>query len=190
MTTRLHEALHLNLFRLFDHQLGPRRLQIWRFMGCATFRTQGHPDGDGGEGDSSGGPKAARGTRDAWPTLVVLAGDSEPLGTLRDDMRWWFSASDRQVKIVLLTKFDHLRQRIIIERWEDEAADVAPQPVLRQSISIIRDPATQPYHVTRELVLPFRLLFLRDPSPQEGDVIMSIANLQTYADDVWPAVPD
>ncbi|KAL7803621.1 hypothetical protein V8C44DRAFT_343695 [Trichoderma aethiopicum] len=60
-------------------------------------------------------------------------------------MRWWFSASDHQVKIVLLSKFDHRLQQIIIERWEEDtqtrpgatttrraAASGAVQPVLRQ----------------------------------------------------------
>jgi hypothetical protein len=117
-------------------------------------------------------------------------------------MRWWFSASDHEVNIVLLAKLDHLHQRIIIERWEEEiqtrpgamttgraAASGAVQPVLRQSITIIRDPATDSYHVARSaLVLSFRLLFLRDPGPQEGDVIMSIADLQAYARHVWEVV--
>lgn len=117
-------------------------------------------------------------------------------------MRWWFSASDHQVKIVLLTKFGHLHQRIIIERWEEEiqtrpgatttrraAASGAIQPVLRQSITITRDPATDSYQVARSaLVLSFRLLFLRDPGPQEGDFIISIADLQAYARHVWAVV--
>ncbi|ETS03995.1 hypothetical protein M419DRAFT_55338, partial [Trichoderma reesei RUT C-30] len=77
------------------------------------------------------------------------------LTALRDDMRWWFTASDHQVKIVLLSKFDHQRQQIIIERWEEDsqtrpgatttrraAAVGAVQPVLRQSITITRDAAT------------------------------------------------
>ena len=168
-------------------------------MGSTTFRAQHHPGGDASEGDSCGGPNPARENKGAWPTLMVKAGDSEPLGALRDDMRWWFSASDHQVNIVLLTKFDHLHQRIIIERWEEEtrtrtgatttrraAASGALQSVLRQSITITRDPATDSYHVAGSaLVLPFLLLFLRDPGPQEGDFIMSIADLQTYARHVW-----
>ena len=30
-----------------------------------------------------------------------------------------------------------------------------------------------------------RLLFLRDPGPQDSDYIVSIAELQAYAQDVW-----
>ncbi|KAI5863822.1 hypothetical protein GGS23DRAFT_515647 [Durotheca rogersii] len=197
----LHEALHIGIYRRYDYQLGPGGIESWRSIGSTTFRPQGHPGGDGGEGDSCGGPKPARKNKGAWPTLVIEAGDSESLGDLRDDMRWWFSASDHQVNIVILAKFDHRNQRIIIERWEEEiqtrpgatttrrAASGVVRPVLRQSITIIRDTATDSYRVTRSaLVLSFRLLFLRDPGPHEGDFIISIADLQAYARDVWEVI--
>ncbi|KAI1802541.1 hypothetical protein F4811DRAFT_529107 [Daldinia bambusicola] len=203
--TDLHESLHLGLHRIYDHKLvrsGQER--GWKAIGSTTFRPRGHPGGDGGEGDSSGGPKPTRHALGAWPTLVIEAGDSESLSALQDDMRWWFSASDHDVKIVLLAKFDHENQRIIIEKWE-EALQIRPgatttrraatgpilQPVLRQHITITRDIPTDSYHVTRgALVLSFRLLFLRDPSPQEGDYVISIAELQDYARDVWVYVRD
>jgi hypothetical protein len=114
-------------------------------------------------------------------------------------MRWWFSASDHDVKIILLTKFDHQNQKIIIERWEEEpqnrqGATTTRQitsgntlrPVLQQSIAITRDVTTDSYHVTSGgLVLSFRLLFLRDPSSQEGDYIIDVPELATYAEHVW-----
>ncbi|PTB76207.1 hypothetical protein M440DRAFT_1333493, partial [Trichoderma longibrachiatum ATCC 18648] len=66
------------------------------------------------------------------------------LHALQDDMRWWLTASDHQVKMVLLSKFDHRLQQIIIERWEEDtqtrpgatttrraAASGAVRPVLR-----------------------------------------------------------
>ncbi|KAI1463619.1 uncharacterized protein F4812DRAFT_463446 [Daldinia caldariorum] len=166
-----------------------------------TFRPQGYPGSDGGEGDSSGGPIAVHGPKGSWPTLVIESGDSETLSALHDDMRWWFSASDHEVKIVLIAKFDHQNQTIIIERWEEESQNHqgatntrqvtggnTPRPVLRQSIIITEDTTTNPesYHVTSSgLVLSFRLLFLRDPGPQEGDFIISIPELEVYASMVF-----
>ncbi|KAK0758527.1 hypothetical protein N5P37_008926 [Trichoderma harzianum] len=190
--TALHEALHINLYVAFLFKIGPIAQDIWKPIMSTTLRPQGHPGGDGGEGDSSGGPMSVRHDKHAWPTLVIEAGDSESLHALRDDMRWWFSASDHQVKIVLLAKFDHRLQQILIERWEEEAATRpgatttrraatfgASQPVLQQSITITRDPATGSYQVARsDLVLSFRLLFLRDPGPQEGDIIIPTEDLQ------------
>jgi hypothetical protein len=117
-------------------------------------------------------------------------------------MRWWFSASDHDVKIVLLAKFDHQAQMIIIERWEEEP-HVRPgamntrrmtrgntlRPVLQQHIEITRDISTDSYRVTRgALLLSFRLLFLRDPGPEEGDYIISIPDLEDYAREVWDYV--
>ncbi|KAI0457006.1 hypothetical protein F5B21DRAFT_465191 [Xylaria acuta] len=199
--TRLHEALHLHLYRECERKMGIMGLwNSWEPIGSATFRPQGHP-GDGGEGDSTGGPDPERATVDAWPTFVIEAGDSEPLGELRRDMRWWFSASDHQVKIVLLAKFEHTRREILIEKWEEDlpfrpgatatrqsVASTALEPVLRQNITILQNAATNPvsYHVTRgALLLSFRLLFLRNPGPQEGDIIIGLPELEHYAEKVW-----
>lgn len=165
-------------------------------MGSTTLRAQGHPGGDGGEGDSSGGPVPVRGLNDSWPTLVIEAGTSESLSALHDDMRWWFSASNHDVKIVLLAKFDRRNQKLILQRWEEErltrqgATNTRQsntlRPVLQQNIDITRDIATDSYHVTSgALVLSFRLLFLRDPGPQEGDYVISIQELEDYARVVW-----
>jgi hypothetical protein len=117
-------------------------------------------------------------------------------------MQWWFAASDHDVKIVLLAKFEHSRRTITLERWEEEAIGTRPgvtttrhvvavQPVLRQTITITQDLTTDPvsYNVTSgALVLGFRLLFLRDPGPGEGDFILSVQQLEAYAEDVWAEV--
>ena len=119
--TDLHEHLHIELNRTYDHKLVRMGLErSWNSIGTATRRAQGHPGGDGGESDSAGGPLPARDGRGAWPTLVIEAGDSESLTRLRQDMRWWFEASNHQVKIVLLAKFNHHQREIQLEKWEEE----------------------------------------------------------------------
>ncbi|KAK3343963.1 hypothetical protein B0T25DRAFT_555718, partial [Lasiosphaeria hispida] len=120
-------------------------------------------------------------------------------------MRWWFQASNHKVKIVILAKFDRQQHHILLEKWEEEISRpqgaITPrrtaailqqngvlEPVRRQSITIIRDETTNPvsYIVTRgALVLGFRFLFLRDLDPQEGDFVLSIQDLQRYAENVW-----
>ncbi|KAK3383021.1 hypothetical protein B0T24DRAFT_653832 [Lasiosphaeria ovina] len=192
--TRLHEILHLGLYSPY------RRTR---------FRAEkDHPGGDGAEGDSTGGPWPERGGAGNWPTLVIESGYSETLPELQKDMRWWFQASNYQVKIVILAKFDDQQHHILLEKWEEEisspqgaitrsrAAAISQNgilnPVKRQSITITRDETTNPvsYNVTRgALVLGFRLLFLRDPGPQEGDFVLSIQSLQLYAEKVWAQLP-
>lgn len=172
-------------------------------MGTATLRAAGnHPGGDGGEGDSTGGPRPERFGTGRWPTLVVEAGYSQSLAQLHADMRWWFGISNHDVKTVLIAKFDRLQDRIILQRWEEEGPPPRPgatatrraltlQPALRQEITISRDISTDPpsYNVARgALVLDFRLLFLRDPGPEEGDFIIDTEELQWYAETVWEFV--
>jgi len=167
-------------------------------MGHTTFRAQGRPRGDVGEGDSTGGPEPERGLGDAWPTLVILAGVSQSLGGLRDDMRLWFSMSDHQVRIVLLAKFDRAHSTITLEKWEEESrtrpgamttrSSTVLQPVLRQTITITQDTTTHPvaYNVVGgALELGFEYLFLRHPGPGEGDSVLSVPELERYAERVW-----
>ncbi|KAK3905267.1 hypothetical protein C8A05DRAFT_12886 [Staphylotrichum tortipilum] len=198
--TDLHE-LHFGLYQGYHNKLvRSGRGNSWRTIGTATRRAQqGHPGGDGGEGDSTGGPKPERGMKRFWPTLVIEAGDSESLSELHNDMRWWFFTSEHQVRIVLLAKFDHTRRALILEKWEEESSMARPgatttrhaaalQPVLRQTITITEDVTTNPvsYNVARgALVLGFRFLFLRDPGPGEGDFVLSVQELQAYAEEVW-----
>lgn len=119
-------------------------------------------------------------------------------------MQWWFSVSNHEVKIVPLVKFDHTGQCILIERWEEDQppragatttrnATAAMVPMLRQRITIVREVSSNPvsYHVNMgALVLSFRLLFLRNPGPQEGDIVISIPELEEFAADVWDVVQD
>ncbi|KAK3901089.1 hypothetical protein C8A05DRAFT_45194 [Staphylotrichum tortipilum] len=179
--TQLHEALHIGIYEGYRDQLvRSGRERGWTTIGTATYRAQhGHPGGDGGEGDSTGGPKPERAAKDAWPTLVVEA--------------------DHNVKIVLLAKFEHTHRAITLERWEEEPRGTRPevttmrhaavvQPVLRQIITITQDLTTDPvsYNVTSgALILRFRLLFLRDPGVGEGDFVLSVQELEAYAEHVW-----
>ena len=119
-------------------------------------------------------------------------------------MRWWFSASNHQVKIVLLAKLDRNERRIILEKWvEIEPALSRPGPRTRSATSLTPDcnqeiiitwapglvntPAS--HTVTRgALRLECNLLFLRPPSPAEGDFIITVPRLQVWASQVWEVV--
>lgn len=190
--TGVHESLHQTLYLQYHSQLCRSGMEkTWATKGSATFPAS-HAWGDSAEGDSAGGPKPQRRGND-WPSLVIEAGDSESLNQLRTDMRWWFAVSDHEVKIVILAKLDRRQSKIILEKWEEATTKraAALQPVLKQDIAIIRDEATNPisYNVTNgPLILEFGLLFLREPGPQDSDFIISISDLQEYAEDVWTHV--
>ncbi|KAK0731507.1 hypothetical protein B0H67DRAFT_75807 [Lasiosphaeris hirsuta] len=199
--TDLHEKLHKLLYDEFVGQVRDMGLKkSWNNIGNATRSTQGHSGRSSKEGDSTGGPKPQRATKGAWPTLVIEAGFSQSLGKLHIVMQRWFSMSNHEVKIVLLTKFNGAI--ILLEKWEEEiqvrpGATTTrhslqhPASVLRQSITITRNSTTNPtsYNVTSgALVLSFQILFLRDPGPGEGDFIFSVRELEEYAEEVWAQV--
>jgi len=172
----------------------------WETIGRTTYRTEGHLGGDCGEGDSTGGPNPARSRPDAWPTLVIEPGHTASLRLLEADMKWWFSASNHEVKIAIVAKFDQRRHEIIVQTWEEGppslrpgamttpgASSVSLQLEKRQEIRITRDD-TNPalFHAANgPLILPFRLLFLRHPGPGEHDIVFDVPYLQMYAASVW-----
>jgi hypothetical protein len=172
----------------------------WLPIGATKFRAQQGGDGSA-EGDSSGGPLPERRDRGSWPTLVIEAGYTQSVESLRSRMHWWFETSDHEVKIVLLAKFaEGGGRRIILEKWietptaaaqcEGMVTRSAPQleQTRHQLITISRNHGTPiSYTVISDvpLRLEFHLLFLRQPDPQEGDVVIDAAGLEFYASCVW-----
>ncbi|KAK2591227.1 hypothetical protein QQS21_011092 [Conoideocrella luteorostrata] len=207
--TGVHEELHEGLYcclRISLHTMGiPRR--AWHNFGSTTCN--GYPNtgtgGDKGEGDSSGGPAPLRSPYNAWPTIVFESGHTRSLAELRVKKDWWFRASNHDVKIVVLIKF-YSQGILLIERWEETRQIIQPRqgatttraaaaqdasaisPILQQEIRITRDTTTDPpsYNVVRsDLVLSFRLLFLRDPGPNEQDIIIDVESLVDCAHMAW-----
>ncbi|KAK7416213.1 hypothetical protein QQZ08_012091 [Neonectria magnoliae] len=205
--TPLHECLHQPLWQTISYEINRMGLfNAWLPMGSPTLRATQNSSGDGGESDSSGGPDPERSYYGAWPTLAIEVGYSQTLLGLRKKMKWWFSASDHQVKIVLLARFEHERgpRSIIIEKYVEvpqirpgatmtRAAARAMQlvPTCTQAITITENPSNPlSYNVTRgALRLEFHLLFLRQPrqgeGEGEGDIVISIQQLQAYAARFW-----
>ena len=202
ISTSAHERLHGELYTLFTNELFRKGLEEqWTGTGATTYPSiQGGSDGGRGEGDSSGLPEIRRG---GWPTLVIGACCSETDNHLRRKMEWWFEASNHDVKIVLLLQLKRNPDTITIQRWEEEPS-ILNRPgatttrhaahlrrIQRQQIVITRDNTTNPasYQVARgNLILPFQLLFLRQPNPnipQESDIVIGIAKLQELARRIW-----
>ncbi|KAK3683440.1 hypothetical protein B0T22DRAFT_500965 [Podospora appendiculata] len=205
--TDVHEELHTSIYQLYMQKIVSMGLRdSWRTTASARCQSQAHFGQSNKEGDSTGGPEPGRDAPTYWPTLAIEAGASESLNELRNDMRWWFSASNHEVRVVILAQFDPTRSAVVIEKWEEEpvqghAGVTRPQsctvlglpsitasPLLRQSIAITQNTATSPvsYNVTGgALVLPLRLLFLREPRPTEFDFVISVEDLESYAAKVW-----
>ncbi|KAH6982346.1 hypothetical protein BKA56DRAFT_585730 [Ilyonectria sp. MPI-CAGE-AT-0026] len=200
LPTRIHETLHACIWTdisLAIYDMGLRR--AWLPTGATTFQAEQNPNEDIGEGDSTGCPSPAR--VKGWPTLVIEAGDSATLPELREDVRWWFSTSDHQVKIVLLVKINYSARSIILEKWVEVAAQIRSgaantraaaqlKPTCSQAITITQNPGNPAsYNITGgALRAEFDLLFLRQPNPGEGDVILDVERLEAFAEKIWDQV--
>lgn len=174
----------------------------------AKFRSSG--DGDGsGEADGGGKPWPEQAGENQWPTIVIEAGFTQTLPSLHQKMRFWFSRSSHDVKIVVLLKAfpDSASKHILVELWEERPRH-APRPgatstrsmdtlvpMAVQKINIVWalglrriEPAN--FNVTRgPLKLAFKSLFLRPAvGPQEHDIVFPDAQLQLMAARVWRKV--
>lgn len=80
-------------------------------------------------------------SRSDWSTLEISAGDTESLTSLRGNMQFCFSATEHNVKVVLLVKFDRERRKIILEQFQETVSHfrTAGEPLRCQKTTIGRD---------------------------------------------------
>ncbi|KAL2753765.1 hypothetical protein ACRALDRAFT_1065025 [Sodiomyces alcalophilus JCM 7366] len=215
--TLKHERLHAQLNAHIERLL--LKIQLEDELICTGKTDYRQLDHAGnrkaqGEGDASRKPISLRPEEDDFPTLVIEAGYTQTWPSLRNKARWWFTASNFDVKIILLIKMSLQSPDIDIEKWKAEkstrpgmttramAAQAQPvlSPVCVQTIAITRAPGLSlndprrfipsSYRVTSGLLrLEFEDLFLRDPRPGEGDLILGTTELQSFAASVWRSLP-
>ncbi len=144
--------------------------------------------------------KPERHLSDSWPTLVIEAGYTQSLPSLRSKMRWWFNESNGDVKIVVLAKLYPRRQAILLEKYirgprvprpgatntrRSSAAAAMPEPNCHQEIWVKRTPGSNPatYVATGALILEFPLLFLHqaDPARGERNIVINVPDLQEWS---------
>ncbi len=167
--TAMHEQLHIGLDRRVLYQVISMGLdEDWASSGATTFRsTLG--SGSAGEGDSGGRPASTRPGHRQWPTLVIEAGWTQTLASLRCRKDFWFKDSQHHVKIVLLAKGysandEHggAERRILLEHWQERASLQRPgatetrlhaashrDSICLQTINIVWAGAA-PYHVAND----------------------------------------
>ncbi|KAL7945512.1 hypothetical protein V8C42DRAFT_323370 [Trichoderma barbatum] len=212
--TLYHEAAHRHLDREMIRARDAMGVEDdWLHGGAATFKQMaGDTVVTSGEGDSVGQPHSMRPSVDHWPTLVVECGFAQTLAALRIKAYWWFSASNYEVKVVLLLKLNGPKESMLIEQWTTSRpvvrhgatmtrAATALRPQCVQSISIIRNPNISDIHPNRlttsrylvqggPLRLAFSDLFLRPPTPGslEGDIVINDDTLRRIALCTWRPV--
>lgn len=147
------------------------------------------------EADSAWGPRRQiPGRDDKWPTLVLEVGLSENLRRLHIDLKWWFSNSRGQVKVVLVVSIQRKEPKMVLERWElqrrrthsyplrslggipkegtgqnnqgDNDNQGPEVPTMVQKITYTLDPSSRTMTSTGgPLVIPFHKIFLKNTTP-------------------------
>ncbi|CAG9943125.1 unnamed protein product [Clonostachys rosea f. rosea IK726] len=143
-----------------------------------------------------------------WPPVIIEVGWSQNRTALIAKAHWWFRVSNNAIKIVLLIKATPLQ--IQIEKWKTsplpdssaarrpitrlyqrEAANEYPRihpPILTISRASASTPPNE-YRVTgTPLRLEFRDVFLRNPVPPEGDILVEERFLRRYAENAWQEI--
>ncbi|KAL1901522.1 hypothetical protein Sste5346_001929 [Sporothrix stenoceras] len=195
--TAAHEQMHIALYiHLMDAMCKMEVLDDWQWTASATVRAA---TGSSGEADTAGSPVHYR-QEEGWPTLVVQTGtgsSSQTMHALRQKARWWFTASHRQVKVVLLVSISVQEAKLRIEKWTDQTAEgqqqtievswTGPGPVHQAPLEDRYDPKFF-WVEGGPLELKFADLFLRKPKDDEHDIVLSEGDLQDVAVRVWSAI--
>ncbi|KIH88734.1 hypothetical protein SPBR_07665 [Sporothrix brasiliensis 5110] len=113
-----HEQAHVELYYVVRDSLKEMGLaNEWQTVAAETFAAASRGSG---EGDSGGGPLwRDDGGGIVWPTIVIQAGVSQSMASLRAKANWWFAASDNRMKIVVLIKvtLTATESSIAVETW-------------------------------------------------------------------------
>ena len=203
MPSAIHEAAHLQLGDEVNRKLEGMGLAR-RSLYPLGAKTCSGPNSSK-QGDSTYKPKCR--TREIdWPTIAIEAGLSEKLPRLRIDAQWWLTNSGGEVKIAIVISVVKEEKSLRIEQWcLPQPLPTGPRPATRaatraatiptkiQELTVIQDPpipalpGTIPtYTVTgAPLTLEFEKLLLRAPVLPEGNVILTAADLQAFAEEFW-----
>jgi hypothetical protein len=203
MPSAEHETVHIALSDEVNHKLEGMGLPRRSLVGLGATTCVGHNSSK--EGDSTYKPRC-RDRKVDCPTIVFEAGLFKSLAGLRTDAQWWLTNSRGEVKIVIVISIVPDERSLRIEQW-CMSLPTRPKPATRafsnansplvpmsiQELTVIQNPPIPPlpgtiptYAVTgAPLTLEFEKLLLRAPVPPEGNVILTVADLQAFAWGFW-----
>ncbi|KAH8812644.1 hypothetical protein F5884DRAFT_314392 [Xylogone sp. PMI_703] len=209
--TAAHEEIHKGL----DDIIHREAIIMGLFSECKAVgstryqRTVGANQFTRGEGDSARKPASLRPRPTDFPTIVIEAGYTQSLPSLRQKARWWFATSSHDVKVVILAKVDTTRDEMIIEQWREVVVPRSGATMTRASAAAgnLTPQATQVVTITRNNgigrnhpnvfqpasytvhnappTINFQDIFLRNPVGGQGNFIITAADLQTYTSGLW-----
>jgi hypothetical protein len=133
-----------------------------------------------------------------WPSLVIEAGYSQSMASLRSAARWWISRGQGQVRIVLILGIKVATRTIKIEKWVPRSATMnsyvrnhlRPRPLSNfptMSGSITINQSTIPSTITGDLplTLEFQQIIGRPAGANEADMVFSAQDLDNITNHSW-----
>lgn len=119
ITTYAHEIMHLRLTSEVSSQIA----QMGLSWSCSSSGSATHsgPFSSHGEADGNLMPSPERVGANLWPTVVFEVGYSQSEKSLRTKMKWWFQASNHDVKMTVLARAfpQTAEKRLKIELWQE-----------------------------------------------------------------------
>ena len=194
--TSIHEQAHLSLAMKLVRLTARMGVGESEFVpyGATTMKSENYSQPSQKEGDSTFRNKLIRQGDNAWPSLVIEAGNTESLPHLRSDAKWWIETSKGEVRIVVLIKVDKLKKSIAILKYIPRPRPMAypntrnaPTMVPVESATITIDQSVTPSQIQEApLTLEFDQVFSRQPNPpNERDFILTAADLDEWAALLW-----
>ena len=118
------------------------------------------------------------------PSVVLEVAVSETRKKLRQDVDLWLDPLQGNANVVIAIKLNRQRAMVTIDLWQRDT--VNGKAINSQHIEVSESEYDEVKLSGGPLVIPFRLLFLRDPQvPQETDVIIDNEWLQKIAELGW-----
>lgn len=178
---KMESHTHALAHRTFDHMLHDKLRDMGNMQDQIRPFGAAHVQGEDRKkrADESYLPKRLpRARNNHWPSLVVEVGYSEVQRSLEGDVEWWSTESDGDVKAAITIAVDPRVKQMIICQWN------GTEMVYRNVISREYGQRIQNTNVN-PLVIDFERLFLRASQEVEKDIVFSINELNSFAEEVW-----
>ena len=123
-----------------------------------------------------------RGRSRQWPSVVLETGYTEGQRKLNSDIEWWITQSKGDVKSAMTIAVNPKYKEIVFCQWYSNGS--SQQKVYRNVLSQNgrgQVKASNPAPLT----IPFEHLLLRPRSKNEEDIVITTADLEEFAKDVW-----
>ncbi|KAJ9486264.1 hypothetical protein VN97_g7078 [Penicillium thymicola] len=134
--------------------------------------------------DMAWGPRRPPRGCEKRPTVVLEVGVSETEAKLRQDTDLWLDPNRGKANVVITIKFYRKQALMKIDKWVWDGANGTS--IQSQHIEVSENDLDEIKLSGGPLVIPFCLLFLREPeAPRETDIIIDEEGLLYIAERAW-----